>query len=104
MRRCQHEFHKSGNANQVSLNPAKEFKHILAMHGGEGDNFRLLGVPFDYALTMRDAVCEIVSEASWKVASIFRTARFFTDREFVNLYKNQLLPFLEYRTAAIYHA
>ena len=53
---------------------------------------------------MRDAVCEIVSDASWKVASIIRTARFFTDSELVNMYKSQLLSYLEYRTAAIYHA
>ena len=29
---------------------------------------------------------------------------FFTDAEFVNLYKSQLLSYLEYRTPAIYHA
>ena len=33
-----------------------------------------------------------------------RSARFFTDSELVNLYKSQLLSYLEYRTAAIYHA
>ena len=78
--------------------------HVLALHGGEGPNFRLLGVPFDHALSMRDAVVELVSEATWKMASILRTARFFTDGELVNLYKSQLLSYLEYRTAAIYHA
>ena len=77
---------------------------MLALHGGEGPNFRLLGVPFDNALSMRDAVAELVGEASWKMASILRTARFFTDGELVNLYKSQLLSYLEYRTAAIYHA
>ena len=53
---------------------------------------------------MRDAVGELVSEAAWKLASIVRSARFFTDSELVNLYKSQLLSYLEYRTAAIYHA
>ena len=38
------------------------------------------------------------------MASIFRTVRFFTDGELVNLSKSQLLSYLEYRTAAIYHA
>ena len=98
MDKCQRELHRWGNANQVSFDPAKESKHVLALHGGEGDNFRLLGVPFDLALSMRDAVYEIVSEASWKVASIFRSARIFTDRELVTLYKCQLLSYLEYRT------
>ena len=53
---------------------------------------------------MRDAVYEIVSEASWKVASIFRSARLFTGGELVTLYKSQLLSYLEYRTQAIYNA
>ena len=91
MRRCQLELHKWGNANQVSFDPAKESKHILALHGGEGYNFRLLGVPFDHALSMRDAVLEIVSEATWKVAAVLQSARFFTDSELVNMYKSQLL-------------
>ena len=86
------------------FDPGKESMHVLALHGGEGPNFRLLGVPFDHALSMSDAVTELVSEAAWKMASILRTARFFTDGELVNLYKSQLLSYLEYRTAAIYHA
>ena len=74
------------------------------MNGGEGSNFRLLGVPFDHALSMRAAVEELVSEASWKIASIVRSGRYFTDAELVNLYKSKLLSYVEYRTAAIYHA
>ena len=53
---------------------------------------------------MRDAVAELVGAASWKMASILRTGRLFTDGELVNLYKSQLLSYIEYRTAAIYHA
>ena len=67
-------------------------------------NVRLLGVPFDHALSVRDAVVEMVTDAAWKIASIVRSARFFTDGELVNLYKSQLLSYFEYRTAAIYHA
>ena len=104
MHQCQYELHKWGKANQVTFDPAKESKHILALTGGEGHNFRLLGVPFDHALSMRDAVVELVSEAGWKMGAILRSGRFFTDAELVNLYKSQLLSYLEYRTAAIYHA
>ena len=104
MHQCQLELHKWGKANQVSFDPGKESKHILALNGGEGCNFKLLGVPFDHALSMRDAVVELVSEAGWKMAAILRSGRFFTDAEFVNLYKSQLLSYLEYRTPAIYHA
>ena len=79
MRQCQGELHKWGRANQVVFDPSKESMHVLALHGGEGPNFRLLGVPFDHALSMSDAITELVSEAAWKMASILRTARFFTD-------------------------
>ena len=81
---CQRELHKSGKANQVSFDHAKESKHILALNGGDGCNFKLLGVPFDHALSMRDAVMELVSEAGWQMASILRSGRLFTDCEFVN--------------------
>ena len=103
MRRCQHEFDKCVNANQVSFVAAKISKHILALHSEERHNFRLLGVPFDYALSMRDAVGEIVSEAAWKIASVLRSACFFTDDELVNLYRTKLISYLEYRTATICH-
>ena len=56
MRNCQREFHKWEKANQVSFDSSNESMHVLALHGGEGPNFRLLGVPFDHALSMRDAV------------------------------------------------
>ena len=104
MKKCQLELHKWGRANQVSFDASKESMHVLAVQGSEGANFRLLGVPFDNALSMRDAVIELVGECTWKMASILRTARFFTDGELVNLYKSQLLSYVEYRTPAIYHA
>ena len=104
MERCQKELHKWGRANQVTFDPSKESMHILALHGGKGSNFRLLGVPFDHALSMKDAVLEMVGEATWKMAAILRTGIFLTDGELVNLYKSQLISYLEYRTAAIYHA
>ena len=74
-------------AKQTKLvsTPAKESTHILALTVGEGQTFRLLGVPFDNALAMRDAVVELVSEAVWKIASILRSGRFFTNVELVNL-------------------
>ena len=73
MDRCQIELHKLGKANQVSFDPAKESQHIPALNGVEGMNLKLFGIPFDKALTMRDAVVELVSEASWKPASILQS-------------------------------
>ena len=77
MNLCQRELHKWGKANQVSFDPAKESQHILALNGREGQNFKLLGIPFDNALSMRDAVVDMVSEAAWKMASILRSASLF---------------------------
>ena len=57
---------------------------------------KLPGAPFDHALSMKDTVVDFVREATWKLA--------FTDGELVNLYKSQLLSYLKYRTAGIYHA
>ena len=104
MRLCQGELHKWGKANQVSFDPTNESKHILALSGGEGRNFKLLGVPFDHALSIRDAVVEMATDAAWTIASIVRSARFFTDGELVNLYKSKLLSYFEFTTAAISHA
>ena len=64
-------------ANQVSFDASTESMHILGANGGEGSNFQLLGVPFDHALSIKDALGELVCEATWKLAAILRTGRFF---------------------------
>ena len=64
MQRCQQHLLKLGYANQVDFDASKESMHILALHGGEGSNFNLLRVPFDHALSMKDAVVELLSEAT----------------------------------------
>ena len=53
---------------------------------------------------MADAISELVSAAGWKLRTLLRTRRFYTDADLVILYKAHLLSFLEYRTPAIYHA
>ena len=69
-----------------------------------GPDFRVLGVEFDPKLLMASAVHQCVTEATWKVKSILRTKRFYTDAEVIRLYKSHVLSFLEYRTPAIGHA
>jgi len=66
--------------------------------------FKLLGVPFDMQLSMADAVSELVISAGWKLKTILRTRRFYTDADLIISYKAHLLSYLEYRTPAIYHA
>ena len=101
---CQHELHRWGAANQVAFDSAKESKHILSSSAPLGTGFKLLGVSFDEELAMSDAVSEIVSAAGWKLRTLMRTRRFYTDADLIVLYKSHLLSFLEYRTPAVYHA
>jgi hypothetical protein len=61
-------------------------------------------VVFDDNLKMEAAVDQVVKDASWKMKTLLRTQKFYTDAELVILYKAHLLGFVEYRTAAIYHA
>ena len=98
---CQHELHKWGIANQVAFDASKESQHVLSLSDPVGGNFRLLGVPF---VSMASAVSEIVSTAGWKLRTLLRTRRFYTDADLIVLYKAHLLSYLEYRTPAIYHA
>ena len=101
------ELYKEGKDCQQKLHawdPGKESFHVLERAGGQGGTCELLGVKFDTALEMREAVHEVVAEVGWKLRTLQRSARFHTDRELVNLYKARVLGFLEYRTPAVYHA
>ena len=53
---------------------------------------------------MRDAVHELVTEASWKLRTLVRIGRYHTGAQLMDLYKAHLLSYLEYRTSAVYHA
>ena len=77
---------------------------MLARAGGEGGNTELLGVNFDTALTMADAVRDTVVEVGWKLRTLRRSARYHTDAALLDLYKCRVLSYLEYRTPAVYHA
>ena len=101
---CQLELHEWGRANQVTFDPAKESWHILSLTNAVGENFKTLGINFDGALTMADAVAEVVTEAGWKLRTLSRTRRYYCDADLIILYKSHVLSFLEYRTPAVYHA
>jgi len=101
---CQQELHKWGAANQVAFDAAKESQHVLSLSDPLGSSFKLLGVPFDPALSMADAINDLVSTAGWKLRTLLRTRRFYSVSDLIVLYKSHLLSYLEYRTPAIYHA
>ena len=93
-----------GAANRVLFDPGKENFHGIHRTRAFGDDFKILGVLFDCQLTMRSAAHEIAAEAGWKVKSILRCRRFYSQREVMKLYKAQVLSFIESRTSAIHHA
>ena len=106
MDKCQVELHSWGHTTQVTFDPAKESKHILSMSDAdaEGGDFKILGVTFDCQLDMSSTVDDLVCSAGWKMRTILRTRRLYCSAELVQLYKTNLLPYLEYRTPAVYHA
>ena len=101
---CQQELHTWGSANQVAFDASKESQHVLSLSDSMGGTFKLLGVPFDPELSMAGAISELVSAAGWKLRTLLRTRRFYTDSDSIGLYKAHLLSYIEYRTPAIYHA
>ncbi len=66
--------------------------------------FYILGVAFDTALNMHAAVRELAVQAGWRLRALLRTARSFTVREMVVLYKSQILSYIEAGPAAFFHA
>ena len=102
--KCQDELHAWGRANQVSFDPAKESKHVMSRRDPCGDNFKLLGVVFDCRLFMDVAIQEVLNAIVWKTKMILRARRFYCITEMINQYKAHILSYVEYRTAAIYHA
>ena len=101
---CQKNLHAWGNANCVLFDKGKEGAKILSRRRPHGSSFTLLGIGFDCSLVMSDSVADLAKESKWKLSAILRTKRFNTGTQLVALYKTQLLPYIEYRTAAIYHA
>ena len=53
---------------------------------------------------MEDAISNIADAASWKLRTLLRTARFYSVKEMVHLYKSKIWSFIECKTAAIYHS
>ena len=90
--------------NFVNFDSSKESKHIISKYHLVGEDFRILGYLFDCKLSMSACIHETVTSTNWKMRTLLRTQKYYTDRELVNLYKAHILSYLEYRTSAIFHA
>ncbi len=75
---CQQGLHKWGAANQVASDAGKESQHVLSLSDPFGEEFKMLGVIFDTALSMTAAISELVSAAGWKLRTLLRTCWFYT--------------------------
>ena len=53
---------------------------------------------------MGPAIGAIVKKCKWKLSCALRCHRYYSAGDLVQLYKSRLLGYIEYRTAAIYHA
>ena len=106
--KVQAEVHAYGAANQIEFDSEKETMHYLhAQHGFSFEDctsFRILGCYFDPKLLIHEAVRNIAVEAGWRLRSLFRSQRYFSTRNLVQLYKSLVLSYIESYTAAIYHA
>ena len=56
------------------------------------------------ALSMQKTLGKTAAEARWKINTLERSSRSQCDRQLVVLYKAKVLSYVEYRTAAVYHA
>ena len=101
---CQAEVHSWGAGNRVVFDAGKESLHVVSHREPEGGNFKVLGVDWDPKVLMRDELETLVGKTKWKVVQLLRARRFFTGAQFVKLYTSDVLGFVEYRTAAVYHA
>ena len=103
-KQCQEEVHAWGRGNRVRFDAGKESFHVLHRRRGQGDNFTILGTEFDVALYMHDAAHIVSVEAGWRLKTLLRTRRYHTLREMVNLYKAQVMSYIESRTVGLHHA
>ena len=71
---------------------------------GQGDEFNLLGLIFDVALRMTRCLSVLSREAGWRLQAILRPKRFFSQKQLINLYKCQVLSYIESGIPGYYHA
>ena len=94
---CQSSLHRWGAANQVMFDAGKEEYAVLSQSDPEGETFKLLGVEFDPKLNMEAAIHTCVSACSWKLKTVLRARRFFSDAELITVLKAHIISFVEYR-------
>ena len=54
-----------------------------------------LGVIIGTKLVMDEAATKVANEAGWKLKSVLRSQRFFTQRDCIDLYRSRILSYIE---------
>ena len=88
----------------MRFDPGKEHKLILDPHEPIGPTVKLLGILIDPDLRMISAINDCAQEASWRLRTLLRSRRFFSDRQILLHFKSHVLSYIEYRTPGIFHA
>ena len=53
---------------------------------------------------MHDYIHEIVLSANWKMRMLLRTHHFYSSRDMINLFKADILSYIQYRTSVLLYA
>ena len=104
MEYCQECLHEWGRANKVQFDAGKESKHVLHRQEPEGEDFQMFGVLFDTQLRMEQHLEGLTNRCRWKLKTLLRARRYFSEEQMVQQYKTHILPYLEFSTPAVYHA
>ena len=77
---------------------------MLYRHEPEGDDFQMFGIMFDTQLGMEQHIDSLTNRCRWKLKTLLRARKYFTEEQMVQQYKTHILPYLEFATPAVYHA
>ena len=78
--------------------------HKIHRQHVDRSTFKILGILFDNRLLMHHAIHDLAIGAGWRLKSLLRASRYFSQAELVRLYKAQVLSFVEAGSLAFGHA
>ena len=101
LREVQTRTHAWGRKNQVQFDPAKEHFCIIHPTQGSGEDVKLLGALFDYALTMQPCIEGILSKIRHKIRALLRLRHMYSSAAMLGQYKCHIWGLKEYSNGAI---
>lgn len=102
--RTRQRVHKWGSLHRVAFDPQKESIAIIHPLLHSQAEFKLLGILFDPALTMRSDIEGLVARCRPKIRALLRTRSYYGISELLNQFKTHIWSLIEYHTPVIYHA